>query len=86
RAGGEEGEGRKGPDRWVFEVTLTEGRKREVRRLCKALGLYVHRLRRTQFGPIRLHDLPPGASRELSARERSAIEKLTSGMGSGRLD
>jgi pseudouridine synthase len=64
-----------GSDRWIFEVTLTEGRKREVRRLCKALGLYVKRLRRTSFGPIRLGDLPIGEYRELTARERSAIHR-----------
>ncbi len=61
---------------WIFEVGITEGRKREVRRLCKALGLFVQRLRRTQFGPIRLGDLAPGAFRELTPRERSAIEQI----------
>jgi 23S rRNA pseudouridine2605 synthase len=65
-----------GSDRWLFEVTLTEGRKREVRRLCKALGLYVQRLRRTRFGPIQLADLPLGAYRGLTPRERAAIQAL----------
>lgn len=59
----------------IFEVTLTEGRKREVRRLCRALGLFVQRLRRTQYGPVRLGNLESGAYRELSARERAAIDK-----------
>lgn len=63
---------------WIFEVAITEGRKREVRRLCKALGLFVQRLRRTQFGPIRLGDLASGTFRELSPRERAAIETLVS--------
>jgi 23S rRNA pseudouridine2605 synthase len=62
---------------WIFEVTLTEGRKREVRRLCKALGLYVQRLRRTQYGPVRLGELPSGVYRELTARELSAIQRAT---------
>ena len=49
---------RLGRDRWEFEVTITEGRKREVRRLCSALGLGVERLVRVQFGPVTLGDLP----------------------------
>ncbi len=42
---------------WL-EVTFAEGRYREVKRYCKALGHPVRRLRRVQFGPLRL-----GASR-----------------------
>jgi pseudouridine synthase len=62
-----------GRDRWEFEVTITEGRKREVRRLCSALGLGVERLVRTRFGPVRLGDLPTGETRKLTPRERSAL-------------
>ena len=62
-----------GRDRWNFEVTITEGRKREVRRLCSALGLGVERLVRTRFGPIQLGDLPTGATRKLTPRERAAL-------------
>ena len=62
-----------GRDRWDFEVTITEGRKREVRRLCSALDLGVERLVRTRFGPVELGDLPSGQTRRLSARERSAL-------------
>lgn len=70
-----------GRDIWIFEVVLTEGRKREVRRLCKALGLYVQRLRRTKFGPISLGDLALGSYRELSPREQSAVQRLVRGSG-----
>ncbi|MGQ0642173.1 MAG: pseudouridine synthase [Gemmatimonadaceae bacterium] len=73
-----------GSDRWIFEVALTEGRKREVRRLCKALGLYVKGLKRTRFGPIRLDALPVGEYRELSARERFAIQKVVEQREDGR--
>jgi pseudouridine synthase len=65
-----------GRDRWDLEVTITEGRKREVRRLCTALGLGVERLIRTRFGPIALGALPSGAVRELTAAERQALGSL----------
>jgi 23S rRNA pseudouridine2605 synthase len=62
-----------GRDRWEFEVTITEGRKHEVRRLCAALGLDVERLVRTRYGPIQLGELPTGSSRRLTPREKSAL-------------
>lgn len=62
-----------GRDRWNLEVTITEGRKREVRRMCTALGLGVERLVRTGFGPIALGDLPSGGVRELTAEERRSL-------------
>ena len=68
---------RLGRDRWEFEVTITEGRKREVRRLCSALGLDVERLVRTRFGPVQLGDLPIGSTRSLTPRERSALATMT---------
>jgi len=64
---------RLGRDRWEFEVTITEGRKREVRRLCSALGLGVERLVRVQFGPVQLGDLPVGDTRKLTVRERTQL-------------
>jgi pseudouridine synthase len=64
---------RLGRDRWEFEVTITEGRKREVRRLCAALGLGVERLVRVQFGPVTLGDLGVGDTRKLTPRERSSL-------------
>jgi 23S rRNA pseudouridine2605 synthase len=67
---------------WEFEVTIAEGRKHEVRRLCKALGLRVERLIRVSFGPITLGDLKSGASRALTAKELvklSAVLNLKGG-------
>ena len=64
---------RLGRDRWEFEVTITEGRKREVRRLCSALGLDVERLVRTRFGPVKLGDLPAGEVRRLTPTERTVL-------------
>ena len=61
-----------------FELTIREGRKREVRRLCKALGLQVERLIRTRYGPVELGKLPVGKHRPLTSAEVTAIDRLTS--------
>jgi len=53
-------------------VTLVEGRNREVRRLMKAAGHEVTRLRRVAFGELELRDLPTGKWREISFAELSA--------------
>ncbi len=65
-----------GQRRWGFEITITEGRTHEVRRLCEALGLEVERLVRTRFGPVRLGELAAGETRSLSATEQSVLEAL----------
>lgn len=62
-----------------FELTITEGRKREVRRLCEALGLRVERLVRTRYGPIQLGKLKPGESRPLSRVEVKEISRIVHG-------
>jgi 23S rRNA pseudouridine2605 synthase len=65
-----------GGGRWELRVCIAEGRNREVRRLCLALGLEVDRLVRTRFGPVTLGTLAPGATRKLTAREREIIDAL----------
>jgi len=65
-----------GNRRWAFEVTIAEGRNREVRRLCEAVGLTVERLVRTRFGPVALGDLAPGQARALTAREWNVLRAL----------
>lgn len=61
-----------------FRLTITEGRKREVRRLCEALGLTVERLVRTRYGPVELGRLASGKSRSLTAGELRELTRLTS--------
>jgi 23S rRNA pseudouridine2605 synthase len=64
--------GRSGP-RGAVRLVLTEGRKREVRRLLEAVGLPVRRLVRTRVGPIRLGGLGPGDLRDLEPHEVRAL-------------
>lgn len=60
---------------WL-SVTFKEGRYREVKRYCKALGHPVLRLRRVQFGPLHLGTLPSGQTRTLTPAELEALRNL----------
>ena len=60
-------------DPGVLEITIHEGRKRQVRRMCEAVGRRVVDLRRVRFGPLTLGTLEPGRSRRLTPAE---VEKL----------
>ena len=62
----------------VVELTLREGRKRQVRRMCEAVGHRVVELRRVAFGPLRLGDLREGSHRRLTAAE---VERLRAAAG-----
>jgi 23S rRNA pseudouridine2605 synthase len=60
----------------ALELTLREGRNRQVRRMCAMVGHPVSGLERTAFGPLRLERLRPGASRRLTAPELQALREL----------
>jgi 23S rRNA pseudouridine2605 synthase len=60
-------------ERGVLELTIKEGRKHQVRRMCEAIGHPVTELTRIAFGPLRLTDLAPGQHRRLTQAE---IERL----------
>jgi 23S rRNA pseudouridine2605 synthase len=59
----------------LLEITLHEGRKRQVRRMCEAVGHPVKELTRIGFGPLQLQGLRPGKHRRLTPAE---VERLRS--------
>ena len=61
------------PGRTVLAITLHEGRNRQTRRMCEAVGLEVIRLKRSAEGPVKLGMLQPGEYRELKKSEISAL-------------
>ncbi len=74
RAGVELDDGRTSPARVTrvgedrLEITIHEGRKRQVKRMCEHVGHPVRELERVRYGPLRLGDLAPGAYRRLSVQ------------------
>lgn len=68
--------GRRGRGRTWLSLTFREGRNREVKRYCQALGHPVFQLRRVEFGPLQLGSLPPGKSRWLTRAEITGLERL----------
>lgn len=59
--------------RVVLQMVIREGRNRQIRKMCEAVGLEVARLKRTGVGPLKLGMLKPGTYRELTAEELRAI-------------
>jgi 23S rRNA pseudouridine2605 synthase len=57
-------QGKSGANTWL-NITLQEGKNREIRRVMEALNLQVNRLIRVSYGPFNLDDLPKGAAREV---------------------
>jgi len=64
------------PNPW-YEITLTEGRNRQIRRMFQELGHYVEKIKRVQLGPLRL-DVAPGKFRSLTGREVQALKNSSS--------
>jgi 23S rRNA pseudouridine2605 synthase len=59
-----------------FEVVLTEGKNREIRKMFEEIGHFVEKVRRVGFGPLVL-DVPPGETRELSEDEVSQLKRAS---------
>lgn len=64
----------------LLEITIHEGRKRQVRRMCEYIGHPVLRLQRIRFGNLSIEGLKPGQFRHLTARELSQL-KRKAGLG-----
>ncbi|WP_369297633.1 pseudouridine synthase [uncultured Neglectibacter sp.] len=73
------------PGRVVLEIILYEGRNREIRKMCEALGLEVARLKRIAVGPVRLGMLPQGKYRELTKEEIRGLLAEAKKEGSGKV-
>lgn len=58
---------------YVLEIHLTQGRKREIRRLCEHFGYQVTKLKRYQIGKLTLRKMPVGMVKELKAKDVEAL-------------
>lgn len=65
------------PDRTVLCFIIHEGRNRQIRRMCEAVGLDVLRLKRTEIAGVKLGMLPQGSWRDLNERELTRLMNIT---------
>jgi 23S rRNA pseudouridine2605 synthase len=68
---------RSGDNPW-YELTLTEGRNRQIRKMFEEIGHHVEKIRRIGYGALRL-DVPPGEFRELTPGEVMALDRAAKG-------
>jgi len=61
-----------------YEITLIEGRNRQIRRMFEAVGHHVEKIKRVRYGPLTL-DVPPGQYRALTAKEVQRLQSATGG-------
>ncbi len=61
-----------------YEVTLIEGRNRQIRRMFEAVGHHVEKIKRVRYGPLTL-DIPPGEFRSLTLREVERLKSASKG-------
>ena len=66
------------PERTVLELSIQEGKNRQIRRMCEAVGLTVIRLKRSAEGPVKLGMLQPGKHRPLTKQEVAALKASAS--------
>ena len=68
---------REGENPW-YEITLTEGKNRQIRRMFEEIGHHVEKIKRVRYGPLSL-DVPPGELRRLSVGEVAKL-KVAAGL------
>jgi 23S rRNA pseudouridine2605 synthase len=56
-----------------YEVTLIEGKNRQIRRMFEAVGHHVEKIKRVRYGPLQL-DVPPGKFRHLTLKEVARLK------------
>jgi 23S rRNA pseudouridine2605 synthase len=61
-----------------YEITLIEGRNRQIRRMFEAVGHHVEKIKRVRYGPLTL-DVPPGEYRSLTLKEVQQLKSASSG-------
>lgn len=66
-----------------YEITLIEGRNRQIRRMFEAVGHHVEKIKRVRYGPLTL-DVPPGEFRSLTLKEIERLKSATKGAGQKR--
>ncbi len=68
---------REGDNPW-YELTLTEGKNRQIRKMFEEIGHHVEKIKRVRYGPLSL-DIPPGEFRRLSTAEIEKLKAASSG-------
>lgn len=74
---------RQGKRNCWLEIMLDEGKNRHIRRMLDAMGMETLRLVRVTIGPLELGELAKGATRELSAQEKDALDRAVRNRASG---
>jgi 23S rRNA pseudouridine2605 synthase len=59
-----------------YEVTLIEGKNRQIRQMFETVGHHVEKIKRVRYGPLQL-DVPPGKFRHLTAQEVTRLKSAT---------
>jgi 23S rRNA pseudouridine2605 synthase len=67
----------------ILKITLYEGRHRQVRKMCEAVGLRVVKLKRVNFGPVSIRNLPVGSVRPLTKKELDRLQEIA-GIGESK--
>ena len=67
----------RGENRTVLQFVITEGRNRQIRKMCEFVGLTVIRLKRTEIAGVRLGMLPVGKWRDLNEKEMKHLNNIS---------